>query len=46
MHGGRALVCSHEIALQAQAIAPEAVALLVDPHAPPEDDGVPDDLMW
>lgn len=46
MHGGRALVVARDIALQAQAIAPEAVALLVDPNAPAEDDGVPDDLMW
>ena len=46
MHGGRALVVTREIALEVQAIASEAVALLVDPNAPPEDDGVPDDLMW
>ncbi|HET7612034.1 MAG TPA: DUF2058 family protein [Rhodanobacteraceae bacterium] len=46
MHGGRALLVSRDIAVQAQAIAPEAIALLVDPDAPPEDDGVPDDLMW
>jgi uncharacterized protein YaiL (DUF2058 family) len=46
MHGGRALVVTRDVALQAQAIAPEVVALLVDPSAPVEDDGVPDDLMW
>lgn len=46
MHGGRALLVTRETALQAQAIAPEALALLVDPDAPVSDDGVPDDLMW
>lgn len=46
MHGGRALVVVREVALQAQSIAPEVVALLVDPDAPVIDDGVPDDLMW
>jgi len=46
MHGGRALVVTRDVALQAQAIAPEVVALLVDPSAPVADDGVPDDLMW
>lgn len=46
MHGGRALVVTRDIALRAQAIAPEAIALLVDPGAPSEDDGVPDDLVW
>ncbi|MBU6416135.1 MAG: DUF2058 family protein [Xanthomonadaceae bacterium] len=46
MHGGRALVIARDVALQAQAIAPEVVALLVDPSAPVADDGVPDDLMW
>lgn len=46
MHGGRALVVARDVALQVQAIAPEVVALLVDPSAPVEDDGVPDDLMW
>lgn len=46
MHGGRALVIARDVALQAQAIAPEVVALLVDPSAPWADDGVPDDLMW
>lgn len=46
MHGGRALVVTREVALQVQSIAPEQVALLVDPDAPAEDDGVPDDLVW
>lgn len=46
MHGGRALVVERDVALQAQAVAAEAVALLVDPSAPVADDGVPDDLMW
>jgi uncharacterized protein YaiL (DUF2058 family) len=46
MHGGRALVIARDVAVQAQAIAPEVVALLVDPSASPADDGVPDDLMW
>lgn len=46
MHGGRAWVVGRDIALEVQAIAPEAVALLVDPNAPTTDDGVPDDLMW
>ncbi|MGH8182337.1 MAG: DUF2058 family protein [Rhodanobacteraceae bacterium] len=46
MHGGHALLLTREIAAQTRAIAPELVALLVDPSAPVEDDGVPDDLMW
>ena len=46
MHGGRAMVVVRDVAVQVQAIAPEVVALLVDPTAPAEDDGVPDDLMW
>lgn len=46
MHGGHALLVTRDIATQAQAIAPELVALLVDPDAPAADDGVPDDLMW
>ncbi len=46
MHGGRALLVGRDAAMQVQAIAPEAVALLVDPSVPKEDDGVPDDLMW
>ncbi|HVU81088.1 MAG TPA: DUF2058 family protein [Rhodanobacteraceae bacterium] len=46
MHGGRALVVARDVALQVQEVAPEVVALLVDPSAPVQDDGVPDDLMW
>lgn len=46
MQGGRALLVAREVALAEQAIAPESVALLVDPDAPAPDDGVPDDLMW
>ena len=46
MHGGRALIVARDIALEVQAIAPEAIALLVDPNTPAEDDGVPDDLVW
>lgn len=46
MHNGRALVVTRDIAAQVQTIAPEALALLVDPSAPANDDGVPDDLMW
>jgi hypothetical protein len=40
------MVVVRDVAVQVQAIAPEVVALLVDPAAPAEDDGVPDDLMW
>lgn len=46
VHGGRALLVLRDVALQVQGIAPDAVALLVDPAAPAADDGVPDDLMW
>lgn len=47
MHGGHALLVTREVALQAQAIAPELVPVLVDPSAArADDDGVPDDLMW
>ncbi|HET9819865.1 MAG TPA: DUF2058 family protein [Rhodanobacteraceae bacterium] len=46
MHGGRAGIVARDLALEVQAIAPEAVALLVDPGSPAVDDGVPDDLMW
>jgi uncharacterized protein YaiL (DUF2058 family) len=42
---GRYLLVTREIALQAQAIQPEALVLLCDPNAPAEDD-VPADLMW
>ncbi len=46
MQGGRALLVAREVALAAQAVAPESLALLVDPSAPAADDGVPDDLRW
>jgi uncharacterized protein YaiL (DUF2058 family) len=46
MHGGRVVLVGRDIAMQVQAFAPEAMALLVDPDAPADDDGVPDDLMW
>lgn len=46
MQGGRSLLVARDVAAAAQAISPEALALLVDPDAPPPDDGVPDDLMW
>jgi uncharacterized protein YaiL (DUF2058 family) len=46
MHAGRAVIVDRDTALAAQAIAREAVALLVDPSAPVEDDGVPDDVIW
>jgi uncharacterized protein YaiL (DUF2058 family) len=43
---GRYLVVSLAIAEQVRAIDPHQLALLVDPQAPADDDGVPDDLMW
>lgn len=46
MQEGRTLLVSREIALAVQAVAADAVALLVDPDAPVSDDGVPDDLVW
>lgn len=42
---GRYLLVTRELALQAQAIQPEALVLLCDPDAPAEDD-VPVDLIW
>lgn len=42
---GRYLLVAREVALEAQAIEPDALVLLCDPHAPSEDD-VPADLMW
>jgi len=42
---GRYLLVTREIALQAQAIDEQALVLLCDPDAPPEDD-VPADLVW
>lgn len=44
-HLGRYLLVPRELALAAQAIAPEALVLLPDPDAPAEDD-VPPDLVW
>ncbi|HET9836497.1 MAG TPA: DUF2058 family protein [Rhodanobacteraceae bacterium] len=48
VQGGRFVLVTRETALQASEIAPESIALLVDPNATPgeADDGVPDDLMW
>lgn len=42
---GRYLLVSRALALKVQAISAEAVVLLADPNAPPEDD-VPADLVW
>ncbi len=42
---GRYLLVARDIALQAQAIQPEALVLLCDPDATGEDD-VPADLVW
>jgi uncharacterized protein YaiL (DUF2058 family) len=46
MQNGRAVLVIRDVALETQTVAPEAVGLLVDPDAPANDDGVPDDLMW
>ncbi len=45
-HGGRYLLVSRGIAEQVREIDPHLLALLVDPSAGADDDGVPDDLMW
>jgi uncharacterized protein len=42
---GRYLIVEQTIAVQARAIQEEALVLLCDPNAPPEDD-VPADLVW
>lgn len=42
---GRYLLVSREIGLKAGETSPEALILLCDPDAPPEDD-VPQDLVW
>lgn len=42
---GRYLLVARETGLAAQAIDPDALVLLCDPHATPEDD-VPTDLVW
>lgn len=45
--GGRYLVVDKAVITELQTLAPEFIALLVDPNAVSEsDDGVPDDLMW
>jgi uncharacterized protein len=45
--GGRYLVVDKAVIEALGALAPEFIALMVDPNAPSEsDDGVPDDLMW
>ncbi|WP_218625589.1 DUF2058 family protein [Luteibacter sp. dw_328] len=45
--GGRYLVVDKAVIAELQVLAPEFIALLVDPNAVSEsDDGVPDDLMW
>lgn len=44
---GRYLVVSKAVVEELRGIAPEFIALMVDPDAKSEsDDGVPDDLMW
>jgi len=42
---GRHVLVTREVALAVQAIDPDALALLCDPHGADEDD-VPSDLMW
>jgi len=45
--GGRYLIVDKAVITELQTLAPEFIALLVDPNAVSEsDDGVPDDLMW
>jgi uncharacterized protein len=45
--GGRYLIVDKGVIEELQVLAPEFIALLVDPNAVSEsDDGVPDDLMW
>ena len=43
---GRFVLVERALTLQAQAIAPDAVALLADPDALAREDDVPDDLVW
>ena len=43
---GRYLLVSREMAEQVRAIDAHLLALLVDPDAAGDDDGVPDDLVW
>jgi len=42
---GRYLLVDAEVARLAQAVTPEALVLLCDPNAPPDDD-VPADVVW
>jgi len=44
--GGRYLIVDKAVIDELRALAPEFIALMVDPDAPVADDGVPDDLMW
>jgi hypothetical protein len=45
--GGRYLVVDKAVIDELRTLAPEFIALMVDPNAVSEsDDGVPDDLMW
>lgn len=46
VQAGRFLLVTREVALQAQAISAETLALLIDPQADTGDDGVPSDLIW
>ncbi|MBD8880934.1 DUF2058 family protein [Rhodanobacter sp. 7MK24] len=43
---GRYLLVAREIAEQVRAIDEHQLALLIDPNAARDDDGVPDDLVW
>ncbi len=43
---GSYLLVAPDIVRQVREFAPDHVALMVDPEAPPPDDGVPDDLVW
>lgn len=43
---GSYVLVTHEVVVEVQAFAPESIALLVDPKARTDDDGVPDDLIW
>lgn len=48
VQGGRFVLVACGIARKVREISPDAIALLVDPDALPDEanDGVPDDLMW
>ncbi len=43
---GRYLLVASDVVREVMVFAPDHVALLVDPDARGEDDGVPDDLVW